>query len=125
MNRIFIFTMTLILSACVSTGKKVSMETVEQFEEGRTTYQEVIAKLGEPTQSTLNSDGTRSIIYSYSQAQSNPINFVPYARFLFGGSSSENSIVHMDFNKRGILMRYTASSGNSSTNTGLINGQRQ
>ena len=57
MKAVLIVAAALGLSACVATGKKVTQEQVSRFQKGKTTYQEVIADLGEPTNSTLHSDG--------------------------------------------------------------------
>ncbi len=125
MKTIFIIATALMLSACVATGKKVTQEKVSQFEIGKTTYQEVIQELGEPTDSTLRSDGSREITYSYAQSQMKAQNFIPYVGGFLGGRESESSFVYMSFNKRGVLTHYSARSGKQSTGTGLISGQRQ
>ncbi|MFY0562540.1 hypothetical protein ACN28E_01750 [Archangium lansingense] len=125
MRNVLVAATALMLSACVSTGKKVNMEKVNQFKEGRTTYDEVLVELGEPTSSTFNSDGTRSISYSYAQTQARLESYIPYVGAFLGGSDHESSFVHMLFDGDGILMRYTANSGKSSTGTGLLSGQRQ
>lgn len=125
MKKILAVAVVLMLSACVTTGRKVSQEQVAQFKEGRTTYQEVVEALGEPTSSTLNSDGSRTIIYSYASAQARPESFIPYIGPLLAGSTQESSNVIIQFDRKGVLQHYTASSGKSSTGTGLISGQGQ
>lgn len=115
----------LMLSACFATGKLVPVEKIEQLKPGVTTYQDVVSQFGEPTNSTLQSDGLRTVNYSYYQSQANAADFIPYARVLFGGSQSENSSVTLSFDKNGILTNYFSSSGKTSTGTGLISGQRQ
>jgi hypothetical protein len=125
MKLVLIIASALTLSACVATGKKVTQERVAQFKIGQTTYQEVIAELGSPTDSMLHSDGRRSISYFYSQAQASAASFIPYIGGLIGGSESESTFVHMDFDQKGILANYSAKSGSNSTGTGLLSGQRQ
>lgn len=125
MKMVLVVAMALALSACIATGRKVSQEKVSQFKVGQTTYQEVIAELGKPTDSTLHSDGRRTLSYFYSQSQASAASFIPYVGGLVGGSETENSFVYLDFDANGILANYSARSGNSSTGTGLISGQRQ
>jgi len=115
----------LSLSACFATGKKVTQEQVSQFQKGKTTYQEVITRLGTPTNSTLHSNGSRSISYSYAQSQASAASFIPYIGGLLGGSESEHTSVYMTFDQNGVLTDYAATSGRSSTGTGLLSGQRQ
>jgi outer membrane protein assembly factor BamE (lipoprotein component of BamABCDE complex) len=125
MKVVLVIATALTLSACIATGKKVTQERVAQFKIGQTTYQEVIAELGSPTDSTLHSDGKRSISYFYSQSQTSAASFIPYIGGLLGGSETENTFVYMDFDQKGILANYSAKSGSSSTGTGLLSGQRQ
>jgi outer membrane protein assembly factor BamE (lipoprotein component of BamABCDE complex) len=125
MRTVLIIIAALTLSACVATGKKVTQERVSQFQKGKTTYQEVVRELGEPNGSTLHSDGGRSISYFYSQAQMKAESFIPYIGGLVGGSESETTSVSMNFDKNGVLTDYSASSGKTSTGTGLFSGQRQ
>jgi len=113
------------LMSCVSSGKKVNQEEVTQFKKGETTYTEVVSKLGEPTQSTVNSDGSRRIMYTYYQMQQSALNFVPLVGGLFGGGESESSNVIMTFNEDSILTNYSASQGGQSTGAGVISGQKQ
>jgi hypothetical protein len=125
MKVVLVIATALTLTACVSTGKKVTQEKVAKFKIGQTTYQEVIAELGQPTDSTLHSDGRRSISYFYSQSQVSAASFIPYVGGLLGGSESESTFVYMDFDQKGVLANYSAKSGGSSTGTGLLSGQRQ
>lgn len=125
MKTVLVVAAALTLSACFATGKKVTQEQVSQFQKGKTTYQEVISRLGEPTHSTMNSDGSRSIGYSYAQSQASAASFIPYIGGLVGGSESEHTSVSMRFDQNGILTDYAATSGKTSTGTGPFSGQRQ
>jgi outer membrane protein assembly factor BamE (lipoprotein component of BamABCDE complex) len=125
MKAVLVVAAALTLSACFATGKKVTQEQVSQFQKGKTTYQEVISRLGEPTHSTLLSDGSRSISYTYAQSQASAASFIPYIGGLVGGRESEHSSVSMRFDQNGILADYAATSGKTSTGTGLLSGQRQ
>jgi outer membrane protein assembly factor BamE (lipoprotein component of BamABCDE complex) len=113
------------LTACMSYGTKVDQEQVAQFVKGKTTYAEVIQELGKPTYSTVNSDGTRMLMYSYSQRQMNAANFIPYVGMFTGGMQSENTNVMLSFDKNSVLTDYTASEGGASMGTGVISGQKQ
>lgn len=125
MKAVLIVAVALGLSACVATGRKVTQEQVSRFQKGKTTYQEVIADLGEPTNSTLHSDGSRAISYTYAQSQASAASFIPYVGGLVGGSESEHTSVYLTFDKNGLLTDYASTSGKTSTGTGLLSGQRQ
>lgn len=113
------------LSACMSMGTKVDQEKLSQFVKGKTTYAEVVQKLGKPTQNTINSDGTRTITYVYAQSQANAASFIPIVGGFLGGAESENTTVALNFDKKSLLTSYTASEGGMNVGTGITSGQRQ
>lgn len=115
----------LALNACMSYGTKVDQDKLSQFQKGKTTYAEVVEKLGKPTQNTINADGTRTIMYMYGQAQAKATNFIPFVGGFLGGAESENTSVVFNFDKRNILVSYTASEGGTQTGTGIMSGRRQ
>jgi outer membrane protein assembly factor BamE (lipoprotein component of BamABCDE complex) len=80
-------------TACVSMGTKVDQDKLAQFQKGKTTYAEVIQQLGKPTQSTLNADGSRRIMYTYMQSQAKAANFIPIVGAFTGGADTENTNV--------------------------------
>ena len=115
----------ILLTSCVSMGRKVDQNQLSGFVKGKTTYDEVIRQLGKPTQSMINSDGTRTLMYFYSQHQMNPANFIPYVGMFVGGSQSENTSVMLNFDHKLVLVNYSASEGGVNMGTGIISGQKQ
>jgi hypothetical protein len=113
------------LSACMSIGTKVDREKVSQFVPGKTTYAEVIQQLGKATQSTMNSDGTRTVMDMYMQSQVNAVNFIPLVGVFVRGGESENTTVTLNFDKNSLLTNYTASEGGTSVRTGITSGRKQ
>lgn len=113
------------LNACMSMGTKVDQEKLSQFVKGKTTYAEVVQQLGKPTQNTINSDGTRTITYIYAQSQAKAENFIPIVGGLFGGATTENTTVMLNFDKRNILTGYTASEGGMEAGSGIMSGRKQ
>jgi hypothetical protein len=103
----------------------VSHETLQQFQRGQTTYTEVVQALGPPTAHTLHADGTRQLVYSYTQSQANAANFLPVVGTFLAGAASEHTIVQMDFDAQGLLTHYTATEGSTAVGTGLSSGARQ
>ena len=118
-------TATSILAGCMSSGVKVDQDKVASLKPGVTSCADAIALLGKPTNSSLQSDGTRSYQYLYVQAQANAANFIPVVGTLVGGANTENTMFTMNCDKRGVLATYSSSQGSSDMGTGLISGQKQ
>src|SRR5262245_9411860 len=95
-------------TACVSMGTKVDQDKLAQFEKGKTTYAEVIQQLGKPTQSTLNADGSRRLLYTYMQSQAKAANFIPIVGAFTGGADTENTSVMLEFDQNSVLTNYLA-----------------
>ena len=76
----------LVLSACTSTGTKVDQAKLTAFIKGKTTYSEVVQQLGKPDQSTANSDGATTIMYTYKLTVDSAANYIPFVGgFIEGG----------------------------------------
>ncbi|MHB8389263.1 MAG: outer membrane protein assembly factor BamE domain-containing protein [Acidobacteriaceae bacterium] len=125
MRYLFVGIALLALSGCMSMGTKVDQDQLSQFVKGRTTYAEVVQQLGEPTQNTINSDGTRTITYFYSQSQARAVDFIPVVGAFLGGSTSKDTTVTLNFDRRSLLTNYTATQGGMNVGTGIASGQRQ
>lgn len=125
MHRIGLVVLLAMLAGCVSIGTKVDETTLTQFERGRTRYQDVLTVLGKPNTSTLNSDGSRQIAYVYTQSQMKPQNFIPIVAAFTQGASSETSTVTLDFDSSQVLVRFTATTGQTAVGTGFSSGARQ
>ncbi len=114
------------LNACVSSmGTKIDQEKLSQFVKGKTTYTEVVQQLGKPAQNTINSDGTRTITYVYTQAHYKAAGFLPFAGAFTKIAESENTTAMLIFDKKSVLTNYTVSEGGSSIGGGFTSGQRQ
>jgi hypothetical protein len=85
----------------------------------------VVQKLGKPNQSTIYSDGTKTITYTYIQLQVKATNFISIVGAFMGGANTENTTVTINFDKNSILANYSATQGGSDVNTGIISGLRQ
>ena len=124
-RQFFVFLAVLAVTGCMSYGTKVDQDKLSQFQKGKTTYAEVIDRLGRPNQNTINADGTRTIVYTYMQSQAKASSFIPFVGVFVGGGESENTNVMLTFDKRNILTGYTASEGGMQSGTGITSGQRQ
>jgi outer membrane protein assembly factor BamE (lipoprotein component of BamABCDE complex) len=125
MRYVLVIIALFVFTACMSMGTKVDQDKLTRFEKGKTTYAEVIQQLGKPTQSTLNSDGTRTVVYTYVQSQAKAANFIPIVGAFTGGADTENTSVMLNFDKDSVLTNYSATQGSSSMGTGINSGARQ
>jgi hypothetical protein len=126
MRRLPLFLLGLtLLTGCVATGTKVTEEQLFRFQRGTTSYFDVVAQLGKPTQTTRHADGTREAWYTYAQAQLKWVNFVPIADRLVGGATAETTSVYLTFDPHDRLVTYSVSQGQSQSGYGLQSGARQ
>jgi membrane-associated protease RseP (regulator of RpoE activity) len=103
----------------MSAGVQVDQRTVQRFVKGRTTYPEVIAALGQPTSSTIRSDGKQIIMYTYVQMQARPESFIPYVGLFLGGADTRSSSASFIFDRNGVLEDYASSTSQLGAGTGL------
>lgn len=117
--------LSILLSGCASSGTKVSAEQATKFVKGKTTYADVISKLGKPDMISTTSDGGKTISYIYHQTETTLVSYVPILGSLVGGVNNEGSTASFSFNKKSILTDYAASESGSDINTGFLNGRKQ
>lgn len=75
--RYFVVILALALTACVSAGVRVDQSRLADFKKGKTTESDIIAALGSPTMTSVDSTGEKSLIYSFTSAQPRPESFIP------------------------------------------------
>ncbi|MDG3442453.1 outer membrane protein assembly factor BamE domain-containing protein [Nitrospirillum amazonense] len=110
---------TLALSGCFSSGTKVSDEQVASLEKGKTTYDQVVAKLGKPQAVTTMSNGGKIAVYMFSKGSANAASYIPIAGAFVGGASGDSRSVTMTFNAAGTLVDYTTAESHVESNHGL------
>lgn len=108
-----------LLVGCASSGVRVTDSQMSQFVEGKTTQQEVVAALGEPTGVTRNFDGTTTLIYTYAEARTRATTFIPIVGLFAGGVDTRSNSVAMSFDKAGVLTTYSSSASQTGTATGI------
>ena len=110
------------LFGCVSTGVQVDESALTSFQKGKTTINEVIARLGQPTSNILLDSGQRVIAYTYVQAQARPESFIPIIGPLVGGADSHFSNVSLTFDQGGVLQSYTSAQSQFGSANGVASG---
>lgn len=125
MKLLSVIVATLLLCGCVSVGKQVKQEQLSEFTKGKTSYNEVISKLGQPNTVTSTADGQRHIAYTFIHAQPRAASFIPIIGGLVGGADSTMNMVMITFDKDGLLKDYTSTQSNYGSGTGFAGGTYQ
>jgi hypothetical protein len=122
MKLLVLLASAMMLAGCVSAGVKVDEKNLAAFEKGKTTYSEILSRLGPPTTSTLMPDGSRMLMYSWVQASARPQNFIPLIGPFVGGADSRSSNVIIWIGTDGTLASYSASQSQYGMGRGLEAG---
>ena len=116
---------TLAVTGCTAAGRKVDQSRLAEFQPGHTTCIEIVQTLGPATHSTVNSDGTRQVVYEYMQTQLRPETFIPIAGYFVGGGDTEQTKVVFNCDRAGVLQAYSSTQGQVGVGTGLSSGAKQ
>lgn len=119
----FTVAVVLLLAGCASAGVKVDPAKLAAFQQGKTTYPEVIAALGPPSAEAMVSTGERIVTYAHVETSVRAETFIPYIGPFVGGADSRSSTVSLQFNRDGLLEKYTTSAGQTGVGMGLSAGQ--
>lgn len=94
----------LALTACGgSSGTLVQPQQVSDFATGRTTYEQVVARLGTPSTVKASSDGSRTASYTHASVRARPESFIPLVGGFVGGADSTAHTVNFAFDRKGVL----------------------
>ena len=116
--RTIVIAAMLGLMGCATSGTQISANQMATMEKGKTTYAEVVARLGKPLVSTVNGDGGRISMYSFSKSQIKGATFIPIVGLFAGGMKVEGNVVTFTFDANGVLKDYTSSDTHIDTRNG-------
>jgi outer membrane protein assembly factor BamE (lipoprotein component of BamABCDE complex) len=125
MKHVLICLAAILITACATVGREISQDQLANFKKGETTVEQVVAKLGPPTSSSISGTGLRTISYMFAHAQARPGSFVPFIGPLIGGTDSRSSMVILIFGSDGKLQNYHASQSQLGSGTGFAAGAYQ
>ena len=97
----------LLLCACAETGTKIDQAKVDAFEVGKTTIDQAVIALGEPSARTVHGEET-FLYWSHVSAQAHARAFIPFANLSGNNVSSQSESVTLVFRK-GVLTDKSAS----------------
>jgi hypothetical protein len=84
-----------ILAGCASVGTKVDPAKVATLKPGVSTEQDVIATLGQPTQTALLPDGSKALSYVHATATVPPTFFIPLVGPMLGTTETHSDSVQL------------------------------
>jgi hypothetical protein len=125
MSRTISLLLALTVFGCATLGRRVNEGQLTDFVPGETTYFEVVATLGLPTNELRNPDGTRQIVYAYQHDQINPEAVIPGVGMLFKERSTEYAQTTIYFDQQNRYLSYSQSQGRTDYGRGPIAGGRQ
>jgi hypothetical protein len=103
---------TILLSGCTYTsGTNVSADQAKQFVVGQSTVSDVEAKLGAPSNSQTNSDGTQTLLYRYDYTHQDATNYVPFYGMVHQQVEQKENKTTFVFSPSGVLQSYSAGTG--------------
>ncbi|WP_183060592.1 hypothetical protein [Salmonella enterica] len=128
MNKIiliyFIFAISLISGCSTSGNQNLKNETAQSLQskiiKNKTTKADIVSKLGEPDTKTSLDDGNEQWRYFMYNNQFNASTFIPVVGLLTGGSQTQSKTLEIDF-KGEIVSKWSFSSDNSNTKSGILN----
>jgi len=124
MKRIALLMVAALTAGCVATGTQVREDQLAKLEKGKTRIQEIVSSFGQPSTNTLHSDGSRTVVYMYVEAQARPETFIPFIGGLVGGADSRSNMVTLKFDRDGILLDYSSSTTAMGTGYGASSGTK-
>ncbi|HDX8828935.1 MULTISPECIES: hypothetical protein [Klebsiella] len=120
-----LFIAIFLISGCSTSGNQnLKNETPQSLQskiiKNKTTKMELLTKLGEPDTRTTLDDGNEQWRYFMYNNQFNASTFIPVVGLLTGGSQSQSKTLEIDF-KGETVSKWTFSSDNNNTKTGILN----
>jgi hypothetical protein len=104
----------LILCSCdYTSGTNVTADQAKQFTVGKSTIADVEGKLGQPTKTTTNSDGTQTVEYQYNTTHQDGMNYVPVVGMFSQKVEQSYNTTDFVFSRSGLLQSFTSGAGNN------------
>lgn len=113
----------VLLTGCVSVGRKVDMEKSDQIHRG-STKAEVRSLIGAPDRVSKDADGVEMWTYTYVHSQVKGTTFIPFAGAFLGGTDTKDQSYVVTFTD-GVVSNYASNTGNLETTADLQTGKER
>jgi outer membrane protein assembly factor BamE (lipoprotein component of BamABCDE complex) len=121
MKKLALLLCVLSIFGCTSIGTKVTEQQAAEFAPGKTTRDQVIARLGPPNQTLSSADGSSSLVYTHFSTSVSPATFIPVVGALAGGASTSQDMMTFEFDKAGYLIDHSSVTGGMNMPLGFLN----
>ena len=111
----------VIISGCVSVGRKLDQDQVAKIKKGDT-GQQVLALVGSPDQVTTVGNGDTTWSYTFTRATPTAVTFVPIVGAFAGGSDVQHQILVVTLDGDGVVKNIMSSYGSQSMGVGASSG---
>lgn len=111
----------VLIAGCATSGVKIDPNAVNSFKPGVTTLADAEARLGQPSQTTHNSDGTTTLDYIFGSSKVSASTFIPFAGAFVGHTDSQSQITELMFDKNNRFVRSSLSEGQTRSGMGTSN----
>ncbi len=119
MRKIFCFlTSVALLCGCASVGNNFDANKVSTIKKGETTEADLIKTFGQPSQRGINSEGTITLSWIYSEATAKGATFIPIVGAFAGGANVKTKILCVYLDQSGKVSRYDYSGGSTQAGAG-------
>jgi hypothetical protein len=111
----------VLIAGCATSGVKADPNVVNSFQPGVTTLADAEARLGPPSQSTHNSDGTTTVDYIFGNSKVSASTFIPFAGSFVGHSDTQTQITELEFDKHNLFVKSSVTDGQVRSGMGSSN----
>lgn len=125
-NKIIYLMMVFLLAGCAAkrghqflektSNQEISSKLVAQ----KTTKEEVNQMFGDPEDVDMTYDGGETWLYKYVRSEAKAANFIPIVGDIYHGTNDNIRKLKIQFNKCGLIERYSFSSSKGETKAGLF-----
>ena|SRR2546425_4023111 len=126
MNRLVVFMLAslLVVTGCVSAGRKIDQESVDRIKQGETTKAQVLEWLGSPDRIVRDGRGNETFTYYYYRSTAKPQTFIPIIGPLVGGANVQSQFLSVSFGPKGVVSRLMSSQHSTETDQNLSTGSK-
>jgi hypothetical protein len=88
-------------------GVEFGAAEVDRIEKGVTTQEELTTLIGPPSSTGFGAEGTKTLIYQYSEAKGKASNLIPFVGMFTGGVDVNRRVLTILLDEDGVVKDYT------------------
>lgn len=112
---LYLLAIVALITGCASAGKNYDSRKVTDIKKGETTEAELVGMFGKPETRGINSEGSVTLTWLYSEAHVKGATFVPLVGMFAGGVNSKTKTLLVRLDSSGKVASYDYSGGGFET----------